>query len=905
MSAMWRGLALLTVLSGCTWFDGYGPRASGEQDAAFENRPDGEVTMDGGMDAGGGGPSTDMDATPPLEPTDASDAPFGEEAGDGPTSPDPPPPDPPPPDLPPLEADLTWQPEARRIGVTDDAIWPGTQARVWLLVNGGETPHRLVSRRQEDGRDHWLDTGIYGVTSDPDAVSFTEAGAQQQWVFFARDGALNMLRYDDAFTGADGDAADALQTIEAAPGYSIAGGDVAAVTFGEGIARGIAVAAAALKGDEAGHYCVFERAAAAVEWRVACSEQPLVSDDTDLVGVVLGTEVRFYFRSVAHGLVELARAPDGSYGHRALATPRTQPIGASLVALPSELDGWLELIAVSNDATVWSGRIDPMAPFRASEGRAALSAIVANGHTGAAVKQYMALYALGQDGYLYVVATDAESTEGWQRDWYRVPGPGRDLEVTALGAITNVLDTQNADSVYELPNVLAIVGGTRATTLQAAWWTYADVFYFEHMRPQQLVPATSAQGEVSLASGAELAIAASALRSSSAPARIQLAASNDGAASWTQVELEPLPAVDDIDVTPSALEPTTAYADKRLHLLDLEWDLPADCSSPNERSQRIVYRRGDDARAIARLRAGSTDLFPVASRGRFSSPVLAVRDVPSGAAHVIFNDLELGVVQHWTLRADDSSAPPVAALSPHAFPVGALELVAGGPGQSVYAFTASDRDLRVCNASAIQDCPYVAPNRLALRSKPIAFGAPRPEPQGACAAIDGAFYRCLRDDRPYSVAVSHDKSNVLYVAYTGEGESGAGDVFLTVSSGDPGLSSWSDPIRIHSLPPSAAIELFDPEITVDREGGIFVTYSEIAPAPASRDSTVRVYRARLMGRRRPRRRLHLGAGRVRPLPARGHGRRSCAARDSAAGRAIDRIRNALAQQRSPSVAAGV
>jgi hypothetical protein len=305
--------------------------------------------------------------------------------------------------------------------------------------------------------------------------------------------------------------------------------------------------------------------------------------------------------------------------------------------------------------------------------------------------------------------------------------------------------------------------------------------------------------------------------------------------------LEPLPSASGSDVTASALYPTTAYADERVHLLDLEWDLHAECTQSSSRGQRIVYRRGRDPRTLATLRADSADVFIVAEGSSYSSPVLAVTETPSGAvAHVLFNDLTGGFASYWQLPADAEDAPLVVPLEIERFPVGQLEIVVGGPGNDVFAFSGV-RDLRACNVADFRTCTFVGANHLALRSSPIYFGAPVAELQGPCAPIEGVSYRCFRDEKPYSAAASPRSSNVLYVAYTGSDESGASSVFFTKSEGGTGIGRWSTPTRVHPRESGDTRAFFDPEITFDRENTIIITYSAIAPAPASHDSTVRTY----------------------------------------------------------------
>src|SRR6185295_4691540 len=68
-----------------------------------------------------------------------------------------------------------------------------------------------------------------------------------------------------------------------------------------------------------------------------------------------------------------------------------------------------------------------------------------------------------------------------------------------------------------------------------------------------------------------------------------------------------------------------------------------------------------------------------------------------------------------------------------------------------------------------------------------------------------------------------------YVAYTAN-DQGETSIYFTQSQGGGSFGSWSTPVRVHTHG-TEDVYYFDPEVSVDNEGTIVITYSLMVPAP--------------------------------------------------------------------------
>jgi hypothetical protein len=863
-------LALMSGVMGCGWFD----VTRREPDPQLQESMD-AAPPDAGPEAGVFPPDAGMDASDGawIDPPDA-DAEAGPQAGSHP-------------EYPPLDADLRWHPEPGRLSIVNESLDHITQPRAWLLVHGGDTRRRLVSYRLDQPGVPWFDTGISDITSSPKAVSWyrhDREGDRSQRVFFARNGKLHMLRYGDSDAlDRDGSVIDPLEVIdvELGPGYALGGGTLTADVIrphGEDI---MVIVAPALRDGVAGYYCAFEyriadEADEEDEWSAECSDTIIFSATTELVSgtydhrvVVIGAGDDFVCR-----LCGLEREPDGLYSSGGPTWPGSQKVGASLSLVQGAIDpSVLHLYVAAQDGSVWHGSYDmvsfaqawtelPALPVgvNASNGRAAINALEIRPDANH-LTAYTAIYVLGDDGAVYYnqAQRDQNGDDQWQQEWDRVASPGRDQITLALGGIMSQGRlVPPANDFRAFSSSLNIVGGARATTVQEATEVAGEIVWRDHVRADassRVVIPAPASAESSVASSADIGIAATAVRGPSAPFTVMLSGSIDNASSWHSFALETLPAESAIDApASSASAPVTASDGKRLHLVNLESDMDTDCSSAGD-NQRIVYRRGEDVRVLAQLSNDDSDLFQVASSGRYSDPSLVVTvedgDViedRESTAHVLWNDLTDDRVHYW--RLPPLGDPYKTPLDATKLPISSLRLISSGAGEAIYAAAGGPQHLRICDLNALplddDSCVFVAFGQLSLRYAEISFGASEPASNDSCEPVEDEHFKCMRDGLPFAVAGDHRIANKLYAVYAAEDTAAGldverGSIFFTHSTGGAEIGDWSNPVRVNPRATGETLEYFDAELAVDAQGGVFVTYAAIEPQSA--DTSVRVYAA--------------------------------------------------------------
>jgi hypothetical protein len=866
-------LALISGFLGCGWFD----VSSTEPDPQSMDADVLDAAPEAGSSSPDDPPDADMDVAWMDDPPDAG-AEAGAEAG---------PLDPP--DYPPLDADLRWHPEPRRLSMVDDSPEPFENSRAWLLVHGGDTRHRLVSYRIDRPGEPWFDTGIADVTSSPKALLwylYHGGNEYSQRVFFSRAGKLQMLRYGDADLqpDEDGGVVDPLVSIdvELAGGYTISGRNLAVEVVGPLYEEVIVVVAPALLDGVAGYFCVFksrvDASAEADSWSAECSQAEVFTEGTELASTVYGDRM-FVFGAGADGseLVLLQFPHDGDYFLTSYTAPNEQAwrlaLGASLVLVAPAIEMlWIpHLYAATQDGRVWHATYDAMTSqlawtalpalppgVRASTSDAAINAMDVFPN-GSPQSRSTVLSVLGDDGTVYY------NEEPWRQEWDRVPSPGRDQVTLALGGIAGYVPSLEPEDFRFSSTNLSIVGGAHATTLQEMTEVGGEMIWKDHVRADAssaVAVAALAGAESSVASSADIGIAATALRGPSGPFEVTVSGTLDNASSWHSSALKTLPAEHPIDAPASALAPITASDSKRLHLVNLESDLDTDCLSPSD-SQRVVYRRGEDVRVLAQLAAEDPDLFLLASSGRYSDPSLVVTESTGpvedreSTAHALWNDLNDERVHYW--RLPPLGEPYATALDPTWLPISSLRLISGAFGQAIYAAAGGPQHLRICDLNLLplddESCVFVAFGQLSLRYAEISFGAPEPAAQGRCEPIEDQHFKCMRDGQPFAVAGDHRIANKLYVVYAAEDTAAGldverGSIFFTYSTGGSKIGDWSDPVRVNPRATGETREYFDAELAVDAQGGVFVTYAAIDPQSA--DTTVRVYAAYWDGEGTPR-----------------------------------------------------
>lgn len=884
---------LLVSAGGCTWFDdlsassyaidpdagdgstdegpgfGFSGQSGGDGDGAVAGSGAGASGAGGAGGTGGhasggqGGASGMLSAGEGGEAGDG-DAPDASEGGDGDGDGDD--------DCDggciPTESTLRYHPAPRRFALTDESAQPGMQTRAWL-VSGGDGENRLLSLRLLETHAAWIDTQLTGITTGPAAVSFTEGESQRQQVFFGRAGRLEIL--ERAGQPLQGRERYRVREVPGLEGYAIRDGNLAAVLFGGEQDRRIAV----LAPNTLNGYCVYEQILATGAWTVQCTDEAVVHAETDVAGAVVGDQVHFYFRSLANGLIRVARSATGTYASADVPTPDGRPIAQSIIGMASELPDRVELLVIAGDGEVWNARPlasersapvwDELSGFvnatRASLGPAALAAIVTH-NVGQIVPEgptvpfmLTELRMIGADGEQYQTVTNSmDAARSWMPGWFQVPPNGHDQYVRALGAMTFT-----PAFGYECANGLAVVGGERATTVQESQTLFNQIFWRDRLRFQNVasVASSEAVNELSAAAGGDDAIIAAALTSATPPLRVRLFRSDDGATTFGATAL---PNAQGDAGELSTLQPVVRYGGGRFHLATLERELAADCSAADGGSDRVVYRRGVHADALAALEPGDADYFEVqpATDAPLSNPALALTNGPFGAtAHVVFGAGDPRELYYWQLGPYLDSVPTLTPLA-HALPNGPL-VIAAGNDEALYVGAADDAHFELCQVQASGAIAADACTSLDAFARPdsreLFFGPELAERYGNCGEAAAPYHACMRDDRPYAVAADTSSlfgtaNHRLLVAYTAVDPDTAGaatSIYVTISRGGASLGSlapvdpateWSGPLRINTR--ADGRHYFDPEITIDARRTVRVTYSAIDPEPSA-DQLVRTY----------------------------------------------------------------
>jgi len=777
--------------------------------------------------------------------------------------------------------DFTWHPIASRFAVTNDPSTPGALDRVWLLVDGGsETPRRLVSSLIEATTDNWLDTGIWGITSELDGVSFSDAQKHYQRVFFAREGQLQMLRADVPLARPSEAFEIAVDTIAAPAGYTIGAGDLAAALYEPpGGERSIVVLAPATFAGTAGYYCIYQLALAAEQWSLTCSAQATVHAETDVAAVAMGSELHFYFRGLDDSLVRVARQAPDVFQEASVPLPAESKLAASLWAMPSEFDGLVQLIVVTQAGELWSARppADRSAPPEwtlvpalpdgqlVSTGRHALAAIVTDQYGpkrgdlfGEPFQHKLTELRViaAVDGQHYFMATDDHyEARPWMDGW-ATRTLEREQRVRAIGGMTWYPVPLGTLRV-QVGAALCVTGGERTTALQESVLFFANLPWRDHLRPSEPVALPSAAGvaELSSTSGPDRTVVAMARRSAP-PFTVDLLESNDGATTFASVEtLETLPRVAADDIASSALEPTLGYGGGKVHLTTLEWALDESCADPAGRSRRVVYRRADNAAELAALSMDTDDVFIASGQlPHASNPTMVITEGMLGAVvHIVFNAGPDGALYYWRLPAGETETPDPIRLDA-TMPSGPAALAAGVEDQ-LWVASYDGHRFALCplgpEGVVVARCTEPDAATVKPLSQDMRFGAELSgddAPDSACAPLSGRHYKCTRDDKPFSITVDKWLRHQVLVAFTAADVDDSTSVFVASYCGSQGVQGdcsspgWREPVAVSSRP-NAKRFYFDPEITVDLDGEIVVSYASLPTTPSSAPARSYIERA--------------------------------------------------------------
>jgi hypothetical protein len=613
---------------------------------------------------------------------------------------------------------------------------------------------------------------------------------------------------------------------------------------------------------------------------------------TDVVGAVVGDEVHFYFRTKDRGLYRVTREAKVKDPYRGakLTMPARVELAPSLVAIASEVRDRLELLAITTEGELLGARPlatartspawTPLPPIdkgvQASTSPAALAAVVLyeDIREPDVPRKYFTteLRVIGDDGQLHQVTTDDLDPERpWRRDWKHVDAIERDQNVLAIGAIAN-MPLGVFGSALQLGSAWSVVGTERATTLQDAITVVAYIYWHDHVRMSRRapLPGSAALAELASSVGGDGALVAGTMRGAGPPFSVALFGSSDGASTF---ESTVLPSHLDVPgVTTSLLQPIVRYAGRQYHLAALERALPSDCVERDGEPRRITYRRAGNAAALAALQPDedpddADDYFIVRSGSEYSDNVtLAVTEGDFGTtAHVVYNSSSPRDLVYWRLAARATKPVEVmfgGELGQHDMPDGP-PVLATGLAETVYVATADANRFEVCQLPAegavtdesCSDLSAVA----RIDPRELYFGAPREQPYGVCAGDAAPYYACLRDDRPFSIAIDRGayrnpanaplaplepRNHRVIVAYQGVAPSaptGAStSIWLTVAPGGAAIGGWTAPIEISRREPNDTRHFFDPEVTIDERHRVSVTYSAIDALPAH-DQRVQVY----------------------------------------------------------------
>ena len=764
-------------------------------------------------------------------------------------------------------ADVTWDPTQDRMAWTDRSTAADVQARIWLLTFGGAPnfPGRvLVTRATDYNVFGWALTQLSGLDSGLDAVSWTDGTTQRQRVFYVKQGGVYMLPWDNDVAGTPVQ----INPVTFQFGYFAQNTDLAAVTFNVSGTRWLAVASGATLGGQAGYLCIYESSDLGAHWWNSCSgDRPLPASNHDIVGVVAGgtTTPEFYFQNLFATLSRARRAGTNSWiFHEELSVPTT--IAASIVATPAQdpFIGRIELGVIGSDQLIRTARITPTDTAPSWSTRAALptgvvpasttSVLGATACCGTAGGSREQIFVLGSNLGLYYMTS---STSGsWPSSW---TGPQYSYSGYVFSVGTVVVAP--AASSYQA-RVFGTVGWPTLTLQEFSVNTSLFNDYIKVQWYQQAIGALGvAIAETAASADTGLAIMTGTDRNwtgvPTSPWLVRLRGSNDGGNTY--------------DPTDSLIQPfggsswfltdatAAAYAG-RLHHSVLEVQYPSNgChhtgALDNAIACKVSHRRGASAAAISSLSTPGQDAFLIDSSN--ISPNLDhswMVNTPDGAVHVVYAGAPgstcMSIGCYWKLPSSGSAqrATTAGIDAPPAVRGANNEVYAVGDVNNGWSRICTLKNAFAPGGVQPADCTMLgtcgSPSGNCTMQGGTLEWTPAPSDGGkvytgpeitqwastetACTLQSGKKYKCFNTYALRAVAADPFVNYRVYVAYVAGGGSAPG-IYFTRSAGGANWGLFTQPVLLAQNTPT--VFYYDPQITVDTDGSIIVSFSGISVAP--------------------------------------------------------------------------
>lgn len=700
----------------------------------------------------------------------------------------------------------------------------------------------------------WYFTGLDSIDSSIDAVSWTDGSIQRQRVFYTSSGILRMSPFDQ----------DGQSSTMALPmgSFTASGTDVAAVTFTDGSSQRIAVAAGASLSGTAGYICVWESGDLGASWSQTCStDRPLPATNPsnhDIVGVNLaGTNVvQFYFRNLFAGLSRVRRTGTNTYSaHEDFSVP--SQIQPSIFAIESQVSGKIELGIIGSNNTIYTSRILPTDASATWSARAALpgGATPSTSPAALAAAKYhgtdfnnnpytrTSLFLLGSNLGLYSISTTDDSGT-WGTSW---TGPQYSPSgfVGALGAVT----TTTGDALRTVR--LFVPAGYPTWTLQEYYNLFGVWSFRDHIKVQNdpvgVGNSNLSVAETSAVADTSLALMTSTDRNYPGSWLVRLRGSSDGANTYDSSDS----VISPFDTGAYLTDSTAGTGGGLLHHTTEEVVFSNGCNvGAPVSSDKIVYRRGSSTTAVAALNQTGSNAYLIDSGpDSFDHPWEVVTSDLSGATtHVVYLGFHnsgqhcssSGSMCYWKLAPGDVQSGPTLL---NQLDAKAPRAVRGANGE-IYAYSdiKSASWTHICTlknafSGGVQqgDCTTLAGGQNPPPNEGggnyVYVGPPlSPYPIGLVCKLTSTdtMYKCFDFYGLTALTADPVTNYKVYSAYVvKQGDDGHGfltssAIYFSRSTGGASWGNWTTPIPV--TPTNSAV-YYDPTITVDTDGTIFVTYS--------------------------------------------------------------------------------
>lgn len=745
-----------------------------------------------------------------------------------------------------------------RVGIVDRSTVAGFQPRVWSNTLGG----RLCTRDLERQVGGWITTSITGVSTGVDAISITSGASVVERVFYTRAGSLRMLNADGDVIGAESVLPSVGDLDLNGVADTVRGVDVAAVTYvSAGGVQRMAVAAAT----NTNFICIWDTPVTVAFPTPQCSAST-VGALTDISGAVVGSTPGFFYRRDDQNLGMARGSSAGVYSYFDLGRP---PSGAglqhSLAATASSIDTSKYEVAVSSSTAVFAARVStsgaitwtslPSLGVPTPKGDDASIGIT---RFTTSSGSRMAIFVETSTSTLAQIRTGASL---WNASWepgFAAPAPDQAVSVAAAAALPQAgferpvaLFQSGIFALFWAEYTLgefSTEGGFRdfiranhnfVQDPDSGSVTAGDIVGEGRDDPGSATIALFDATESSVSSGGVFGAATALRRNPMVPWEVVLSSSDNNGA-WFDVDfvVDPLAPTSSVPRN-SISDPSVAIFPGRatMHHVVLEVGMAADsatiCHDADNGNHRVVYRRGSTASAVAALNEVTDPGLFLVQQGALDHPGIAVTDAGSGndTVHIAYWNLSSGVF-YWRR---DGAGVITHVLEPNlpSNPAG----VFNGDGSRVfgYSFNGGGRPT-VCqlfptpttncgvlgSGATFSPFPDVPSILFGTSAATADFGTGR-----TCSDGAGNFRQCFGTDQPVSFAGSPTTNRVYAVWQADDPTDPGNEVSVYFARTEGGNNAdWTEAVRVHTRT-DGSLYFIDPEITVDENGFLIVTFSTV------------------------------------------------------------------------------